>query len=342
MTRALQCRPRRGPLLSHAPSGPGEAATAAGTAILAVLLILSAAPPAAGGGGSATQGAFPDLPWGAGGAVFGSGACAWSRDPAALSWNPARTLRVPGRQLMGGTGDLYDLGLVRHSFVAATFPVYPKIVTADGGGRLQRRAAETPSRAWSVGADILELDAVDDIYRETRISLAYAAPAMRRSAIGLRVSYLSIGGDLDELGASGYDLDLGFDTVLHESFQLGVVVRHLLSSVSWDAGDSERLNLRIAGGLVYRLHPVLSLPLGAVYDPEGVGLQEVSLGAEYRPLGDLAALLAGVRHRPEDLEDTLVSGGVALARGPLRAAYGLVSDEAGLGSTHRFDVTFAF
>ncbi|MBU1702224.1 MAG: hypothetical protein KJ970_00645 [Candidatus Eisenbacteria bacterium] len=296
------------------------------------------------GAGSATQGAFPDLPWGATGAVFGAGSIAWIQDPSAVHWNPALLPHVTQRSFMAGSGDLFGEGLVRHSFAAIALPFYKNYVDADAGGRLTAGGGSEISRVLGFGADILSLDAEGDTYRETRLTVGTAFSSLKSSTVGCNLSYLSVGGDVTGLSASGYDLDLGLTWHLTDRAQAGFVMRHALSNLSWDGGDSERLNLRLEGGVLLEWNHLFRFPAGLIWDPEGVGLQELSFGVDYRPAlpMQMVGIQAGVRHRPGDDGGTLFSGGLTLTRGRVHAAYGLVAEEAGLGSTHRFHFGILF
>lgn len=291
--------------------------------------------------GTGTQGAFPDLPWGAEGAVLGAGGATTVSDPTALFWNPARQLAVDGRTFIAGTGDLYGKGLVHHSFASLTFPRRSKEITFDEAGNVVQRPGEVRS-AYGLATDILTLDADGDTYRETRLAFSYAFRSLGSSSVGFTLKYLSVSGDIDALKASGYDLDLGLDAPLTERIRGSLILRHALSNLSWDEGGSERLNFRVVGGLLFRYRPELSLPLGVVWDPEGVGVQEISAGVSLTPRGDLLRLLAGLRYRPEDNQELLISGGVSILWKRLSAGYGFTAEEAGLGATHRFNFGIRF
>lgn len=291
--------------------------------------------------GSGTTGAFPDLPWGAEGAVMGAGGVASVSDPTAVFWNPARLLAVDQRSFTAGTGDLYGEGLVYHSFASLNFPHRSREIGFDETGMVVQRPAELRS-AFGLAADILTLDADGDAYRETRLALSYAFRSLGSSSVGFTLKYLSVSGDIDALKASGYDLDLGLDTPLCRRIRGSLVLRHALNKLSWDEASSERLNFRLAGGLVVRYRPQISFPLGVVWDPEGVGIQELSAGAGVAPRGDFLRLLAGLRYRPEDEQELLVSGGVSISWKRLTAGYGFTAEEAGLGATHRFNFGIQF
>jgi hypothetical protein len=322
------------------PPAPGGSGRRAGFALLLATLLVSAPTPPAQGGG-ATQGAFPDLPWGAESAVLGAGATASVSDPTAAFTNPARMLAIDERTFVAGTGDLYGLGLIHHSFASLTFPRRARDVDFDGTGQVVVRPADV-TRAMGLSADILSLDAAGDTYRETRLAFSYAFRALGSSAAGFTIRYLSVSGDIDTLGASGYDLDLGLDVPLTDRLRAGVILRHGLSNISWDGGGDERLNVRLVGGIVVQYRPQVSFPLGIVWDPEGVGIQEVSAGAILHPRGDPLRLLAGLRYRPGDNQEILISGGASFFWKRLSAGYGFTADEAGLGSTHRFNFGIQF
>jgi hypothetical protein len=326
--------PGRAETPRHGAGGRPLAASA-----LAALVMLLAAPLAQAS--SATSGAFPDLPWGAEGAVSGAGASASVSDATALFWNPARMLAVDRRSFMAGTGDLYGEGIVSHSFAALALPVRSQEVGFDSRGRVVKRPGEVRS-AFGLAADVLTFDAADDIYRETRIALSYAKRALGGSAFGLTIKYLSVDGDIDELQASGYDLDAAIESPLTSWMRGGLLLRHALSSLSWDGGSDERLNFRAVGGLFIRLRHDAGVPLGAVWDPEGVGLQELSASVRVTPLGGIVSLFGGWRLRPEDDKDVVGSAGAAISWKRVSAGYSLTEDEAGVGSTHRFNAGIEF
>lgn len=306
---------------------------------LAALMALLATPPSLAS--NATSGAFPDLPWGAEGSVSGAGASASVSDATALFWNPARMLAVNQRSFMAGTGDLYGKGIVSHSFAAVALPVRSRELGFDQQGRVVSRPGEIRS-AFGLAADILSFDADHDIYRETRIALSYAKRVLAGSAIGLTIKYLSVDGDIAELKASGYDVDVAIESPLTPWMRGGLLLRHALSSLSWDGGSDERLNFRAVGGLFIRMGRDAGIPLGVVWDPEGVGLQELSASVRVTPLSGMVTFFGGGRLRPEDAQDVIGSAGATIAWRRVSAGYSLTEDEAGLGTTHRFNAGIEF
>ena len=305
----------------------------------AVLLAAAHGAPAQGTG---TSGAFPDLPWGSAGAVLGSGATAHVSDATAVFWNPARLVRVPDRSFLAGTGDLYGRGLVRHGFASVVLPRRIRTVVYDPSGRVAIRDERPMDRAFCLATDVVSLDAFGDAYRETRLHLTYARRSIGSTAVGVCVKYLSASGDIEGLRGSGYDVDLGWDGPASGRLRAGLIARHVASRLSWDGGGVERLNTRLAAGLTYIWGPRLAFPAGVLWEPSGAGLLEASLGAEGKPRGDLISLFAGLRLRPEDDEEILLSAGMALFWKRLRAGYGLTAEDAGLGETHRFHVGLDF
>jgi hypothetical protein len=308
------------------------------TSLIAAAVCLLAAAAAHAG---PTQGAFPDLPTGVTASVLGAAATATDAEPAAFFWNPAALLESPRRGFQAGTAELYRGGLLRHHFGALVWPRFPRRIVFDDQGRVHRERASQASWAAGLGGSYLGLDAQGDLYREVRLGLALARRTLLGARLGLGIHYLSAGGEVPGMTASGYDMDLAIRLPSRSWWRAALVVRHLLSSLSWEGGDAESLNRRLLLGAALRPGGWLELPLGLEWEARDGALREAAAGVQWCPGGGVVTLLAGVRYRPDGIETTRAGLGLRLRWRNYIAGYAF-SPSGSLGDAHRFEIRTGF
>ncbi len=300
-----------------------------------------AAGPAAADGGHAVTGAFAAAEPGGRATALGGALGPLVTDASAVYWSPARLLNVEAPGATIAYADLYGLGLVHQTALYLAWPVRARALDW-AGGEVRSELGE-PHHGWGLGVQSTRVDLEPQSYGEYDVSLAYA----RRGALGLSWAFaahvLVIDSDLIDVGGNGYALDFALARPLGSALDASLVVRSLLSSVNWDASDSETLTPRAHLGLCWAPTAGLAVPVEAVWDLELDSVVQIAGGAEWWPLGEALALRAGLRWRDDGQEtEVFPAGGVGLQWMRIAFDYGLAIGREELGDTHRLGLGVQF
>lgn len=311
--------------------------------ILCGLLAATGATPCAvaGTGGGAIAGAFVDLEPGGRGAALAGALAPIVDDATALHWNPARLLALGDRAAAISYADLYGLGLVHHTALQVAWPRFGRSLSWEADRIVSRRT--DVASAWGFGVQTTRVDLDPESYGEYDLTLAHA----RRGPWGLNwalaAHVLWVDADLEEVGASGYRLDLAFTRSLPFELTGALVVRSVLSRLSWDNERNETLPPVADVGCAAAPWQTLQVPLVMRFDLETSRLEHISLGAEWQPAGEALTLRGGLRSRDDGDETQLrASLGAGFAWRDVALDYGLAFDREELGETHRFGLHVRF
>ncbi len=143
-------------------------------------------------------------------------------------------------------------------------------------------------------------------------------------AIGANVKYFSLSTDLkigeSKTGASGFGADVGLIIAIKNNFNIGVMAKNILTSVSWTGASEEKLPYMLNGGIFYGITPDFIIS-GEVKSEESDSkmprITAYCTGAEYRiNLGknmqvQSITLRAGASIDP-NADSYIVSGGASM------------------------------
>jgi hypothetical protein len=325
----------------HARAQTGGLLRICAATLIVVALSAALAQPARTDGGSALTGAFADPEPGGRAAGLAGALAPIVDDPSALHWNPARLLHVAGSGIMATYADLFGLGLVRQGSLFLAYPRFERVVTWKDGQVRNRPGKVTTVYGLGIQSTTVDLD--PESYSEHDLSLGLA----RRGYLGLEYGFvghaLFVRSDLTEVRASGYALDVALSRPITARINGSLVLRSLLSSLSWDGGTSERLCPRAQVGISGALLDGLRIPVVATYDFDRQSLIQVSGGAEWFIAAGALALRAGLRWRDDGAEAELHGAvGAGLCWKDIVFDYGLATGREALGDTHRLSLRFQF
>jgi hypothetical protein len=325
---------------------PSPAARSGGVAAalaLALLCLLAAGAARADGGGSAVAGAFADLEPGGRGAALAGALAPLVDDPTAVHWNPARLVTVSRRGLTATHADLFGLDLVHHAALYCAFPRGRREVGWHEGRIEPRRGDVASCFGLGLQATWVDLAPEPEAYAEYDLSLAYAARGWGGIAYGVTAHGLLVRSDLTGVGARGFSCDLALNRAVRPSVEASLVLRSLLSSLSWDESGQEQLRPTAEAGLLVRPRPALALPATVTYDLEAAMLYEAAAGVEWQAIGRTLVLRGGLRWRDDGDEARLQgAAGAGVQWKEIGFDYGLAMGREELGETHRLSLHLAF
>gem|GEM_PF-1063748 len=312
---------------------------------IAVIALFAIAPMVEADSGSVI-GSFADLEPGGRGAGLAGALAPVVDDPSALYWNPARLTEVRQGGMTATYADQFGLDLVHHTSVFVAFPLYSQRPTWSEGE--VRDETDKPFMTWGIGFQSTSVDLDPESYSENDIALGFGRQSRFGLSYGLVTHFLMIGSDLkyendDEVKASGYSLDLAINKPVHSTVSLSVVMKALVSSLSWDQASGEDLIPRAICGLNWEPRADVRIPVDLTYDMENSRIQQYAAGIEWLPVSGLLTLRCGARWRDDGTETDLYPGaGFSLRLKPIVFDYGLATGRDELGDTHRFGLRFTF
>lgn len=143
-------------------------------------------------------------------------------------------------------------------------------------------------------------------------------------AIGINAKYFSLSTDLkideNKTGASGFGADVGLIIAIKNNFNLGVMAKNILTSVSWTGASEEKLPYILNAGIFYGITPDFILSAEVKSEETDSTMPRITAycaGAEYRiNLGknmqvQSITLRAGASIDP-NTDSYNVSGGVSM------------------------------
>lgn len=305
-----------------------------------IILALGAIAPAGAGGGTTQTGAFADTEPGARGAALAGALGPLVDDPTAVHWNPSRLAEVETRGIAVGYADLFGLNLVRQASFFVAWPRHERALAWERG----TLSTSTPQShtAWGLGLQSKQIDLDPEGYAEYDVALAHA----RRGRLGLNWGFvlhlLLVRSDLDDVSANGFAGDLAISREIGSRVDGTLVLRSLVSDLSWKGGEREPLGRTAEAGIGARLGP-LRVPATVTLDLDAGTLRQAAAGAEWCPIGPTLTLRGGLRWRDDgDGAEVRGAGGVGLRWKEIAFDYGLSMGPSELGETHRFDLQFGF
>lgn len=258
---------------------------------LAVLTAVTFIIPAAlSAGSSMLGGSFTDSVISARAAGLGGAFTAVADDANAAWWNPAG-LAMLGKEksisatyipqvyadvkglsdmlVTYGQGDLYGYGAL-----GGSIRYLSSEIAADYAGDSSYKWSEyTIALSWAMQI-------------EKYIGLSkYAFPKI---ALGVNLKYFGNSTDLlvgaDKISASGFGADLALMLALKENLRIGLVVKDLISQITWQGSEKQSLPYEITGGFYYGFTADFLLSVDAKFiqnDKGAPDFDSVSSGVEY-------------------------------------------------------------
>lgn len=169
-----------------------------------------------------------------------------------------------------------------------------------------------------------------ELFRESKISLAYSKILYPDFSLGLKITYNSI-----SIKNYGNDYSIGIDfgvlTKLSESFQLGFSARNINRPTY--GVNREKLAQQFSGGVSYK--PVQNVLMSAELEKEVRYLFNFKFGLEYMPV-KFFALRAGYNTEPNNY-----FAGIGIFYTNFVFNYSFISNNY-LGYTHSFGIDFNF
>ncbi len=307
----------------------------------AVLGASASASARADDGGWALSGAFAAPEPGGRAAALGDAGGPGAADPAAIYWNAARLLENDRTGAAVTYADLYGLGLVSQTGVFVALPQRPRRLSWSDG-RLQGEL-ERPASAWGFAILATSVDLDRDAYAEYDLAVAHARRGPWDTGWAVTGHLLLVRSDLESVGASGYALDFALARPVARNLEASLVLRSLLSSLSWEGSGRETLTPRAEAGLCWRPLAGLAVPVVGAYDLDVDAWVQASGGVEWRPLGHTLALRGGLRWRDDGAEaQTLPAAGIGFEWMRITFDYGLAIGRDELGDTHRLGLGCQF
>lgn len=294
-----------------------------------------------------TGGAFSDPGTGARALSLGNAFVAVADDVYAITANPAGLAQLDMASVTFDFADVFDLGLIKQSFLGAAFP------TRWGVHGIHYRGTR------------FGFDPFPQKLNETTLGYSfgrYFGPV----AVGTTIKYFNISSDFDQGDADGFGFDLGARYQVTDRWSLGLSFQNLLSTLQFGTGTDESLPISWRFGSAFRVSDRW-LVTGEIAGLSGEPINNLRVGTEYwlirpstsrkvietgesifrraetegSPFG--LAFRAGLDNRQGENSDLQGAIGTSLAYRTLRFDYAfLFGGSNDLGSTHRYTLSFDF
>ena len=256
---------------------------------LAILVFLLArATPASADfsvGGSFAAPGYGARAWGMGGAAI-----ATLSDESAVYWNPAMLGTIEGKN----AGAAYS-NLITGVDAAQSWIGYAQSIRA---GEAEEPGLEFAAHAAGILYGNLMLELADgQSYRENTLRVAYAYTPVYFMSFGISAAGLLTTSDIQNFGGNGTSIDIGLRLALTAEMTAALVVRNVLSQLSFDDGTSISLPEAVQLGLSWR--PRGNLVIEGDLESKYGGLARAILGGAYTAYdvltvrGGIAALTSG-------------------------------------------------
>ena len=311
---------RRGPTETAGVSiGGGKGGIrAAAIRVVTVMLTLSVAASPLLAGESSRGGTFLPMGWSARGAGLGGAATLLIRDDRSAYWNPANICFLSSPQItVGSTRPVPDLD-----------NWYTVLSAGTGLLDVRMRDSETPVMkrvGVAVTATHLGLKlAQGSGWNEGSFGLSFAFAPNHFNSLGLSLRTMKSWTDLEEAGAWGMALDIGWTAILTEHLWFAAVGRDLFSTVNYPNGG-EKLDPLLSISLAYiGLFDRISIESDLVFR-DGL-LDRILAGAEVSILDEMLYVSGGIDARYYGGERTIPSFGVGSMLSSIEIALAFVFD----------------
>jgi hypothetical protein len=284
------------------------------TAVLALSFTASPLP----AGESSRGGTFLPMGWSARGAGLGGAATILIRDERSAYWNPANVCFLFSPQItVGSTKPVPDLD-----------NWYTVLSAGTGLLDVRVRDDDTPVMkrvGIAITATHLGLDlAQGSGWNEGSFGLSFAFSPNHYNSLGLSFRTMKSWTDLEEAGAWGMALDIGWTAILTEHLWFAAVWKGIYSTVSYPNVD-EKLDPLLSMSLAYiGLLGRISIESDMVF--RNGNLDRVLAGAELRILEEMLYLSGGIDTRYYGGERTIPSFGVGSVLGSTEIDLAFVFD----------------
>lgn len=269
-------------------------------------------------GESSRGGTFLPMGWSARGAGLGGAATLLIRDDRSAYWNPANVCFLfSPRVTVGSTKPVPDLEN-RYTVLSAGMGLLD-VRMRDGDTPVMKRVGVAVT-ATHLGLELAQGSG----WNEGSFGISFAFAPNHYNSLGLSLRTMKSWTDLEEAGAWGMALDLGWTAILSEHLWFAVVGKDLFSTVSYPNVD-ERLDPLLSIGLAYTgLFDRISVESDMIL--RGGILDRALAGAELRILDEKLYLSGGIDARYYGGERTIPSFGVGSVLGSLAIDLAFVFD----------------
>lgn len=285
--------------------------------ITAVLALSVAASPLLAGE-SSRGGTFLPMSWSARGAGLGGAATLLIRDDRSAYWNPANICFLFSPQItVGSTRPVPDLDNWYTVLSAGTGLLDVRM--RDGDTPVMRRVGIAVT-ATHLGLEL----ARGSSWNEGSFGLSFAFAPNHYNSLGFSLRTMKSWTDLEEAGAWGMALDIGWTALLSEHLWFAVVGKDLFSTVSYPNVD-EKLDPLLSIGLAYiGLFNRVSIESDMIFR-DGI-LDRIIAGAEVHIKGEMLYVSGGIDTRYYGGERTIPSFGVGSVLTSIEIALAFVFD----------------
>ncbi len=286
-------------------------------AFTAVLALSVAASPLLAGE-SSRGGTFLPMGWSARGAGLGGAATLLIRDDRSAYWNPANICFLFSPQItVGSTKPVPDLDN-RYTVLSAGTGLLD-VRMRDGDTPVMRRVGIAVT-ATHLGLEL----ARGSGWNEGSFGLSFAFAPNHFNSLGFSLRTMKSWTDLEEAGAWGMALDIGWTAILTEHIWFAVVGKDLFSTVSYPNVD-EKLDPLLSIGLAYiGLFNRVSIESDMIFR-DGI-LDRILAGAEVHITGEMLYVSGGIDTRYYGGERTIPSFGVGSVLTSIEIALAFVFD----------------
>ena len=267
-------------------------------------------------------------------------------DAYAMTANPAGLALMDRISVTFDYSNLFGLGLLKQSYFGGVFP--------------------TPWGVHGVSYQGLqvEFNPFPQTLNESTLQYSYAK-AIGPWAVGLSLKYMDLTSDFSEGTGTGFGFDIGSRYQVTPRWSIGGYIRNLYSSVNYGTGTSEDIPVSWRIGAAYRISDrwTASTEWSGL---SGDAFSRFRGGTEYwimRPAYMLSAdrkqdsifgkpdlirypvslaVRAGMEKQLTGSKRVLPAFGLTGGYGDVRLDYAYAFENAGLGATHHFSLTYDF
>lgn len=274
-------------------------------------------------------------------------------DAYAIVYNPAGLANMDHASATFDYADLYNLGLLKNSFLGAVFP------TRWGTHGLSYKGLRVDLPGFDEG----------QVFGLTETTLGYSyAYNFGQFSLGTTAKYFDLNSDFALGTGTGFGLDLGAYYQVSDRWSIGGSVQNIFSNIRFGTGTSEAVPTSWRLGTALRLserwnvtgeyagisgEPVSGLKAGTEY-----WIMRPSLQVKGKRRGDqrifadegdystkypfALGVRTGIDKQQSGADFLLPTLGFTAGFGPVRLDYAFVAANKSLGSTHRYSLSYDF
>jgi hypothetical protein len=170
------------------------------------------------------------------------------------------------------------------------------------------------------------------------ISVGFGYSVAPFASLGILSKMLFSSSDVDDAGVKAYGIDIGSRLELKPGIDVGLVIRNLGGSATWDGGEDEAVPVvfNLGGAVTIPYDIRAELAMGFV----GNGGSKVGLGIDVPILKSGFHVRGGYARRSDDYGRDILTAGFGFKHLRYRLAYAVrIGDEDVFGLTHHFSLS---